>query len=761
MARTGAATAWACVSAALVALPAAAQTWEELGPAPVTWFNGATGRLSAIAASRVDPNLYYISGADGGVWRTTDAGLSWTPLTGHMPTTAMGALALDPSDERVIYAGTGEAHFANHSRYGLGLLKSTDAGATWSLLAGGTFAGRCFSSIAIDPRDTRVLYAGITRAGGFPVTGGTLATPPPAAKGHPQGNGLTGVFKSTDAGETWTHLTNGLPARDCTRVVITPDSPDVLYAGVGFIFGSPDNGVYKSADAGATWTRLAGGLPTANLGRVSLAVAPSNPNRVFALIARACDPFGGAGGTLGIYRSDDAGATWTTTAAPSFQSTYGWYLNVAAVHPTNADIAFFGGLSFQKTANAGVSYASASPPHPDNHAIAFDAAGNLLVGNDGGFNRSTDLGASWQVRNQGLGTVQFYAGLSTHPTDDEFVIGGTQDNGTNARRSATRVWNSVLGGDGGWTQVDPKNPLIILAESQGTGALSRSTNGAASFSAFGSGLTGRNCFLPPFLIDRANLSRILYGTERVWQKIGTGTWTAISVDLSGGGNAAIRCLAAAPSDPAVVYAATNDGRVLRSDDGGFSFSLLLTGNPGWPRVTRELFVHPTDPRTVYLAGAAFGVPQVRRSTDAGATWQALDAGLPDIPVNTVAADPRYPVPRLYAGTDAGLYYSPDDGRTWRTLGSGLPNAPVIDILLEPVRPSGRGRVIVGTQGRGAWRLPISCPADVNADGVIDFNDFLAFLNLFNALDPDADLNADGSLDFNDLLIFLNLFNAPC
>jgi photosystem II stability/assembly factor-like uncharacterized protein len=750
---------WALASA--TAAPAHAQTWEFLGPAPVTWFNGATGRLSAVVASRVNPDLYYVAGADGGVWRTTDAGLTWTPLTDHMPTTAIGALAIDPSDERVLYAGTGEANFANHSRYGLGLLKSTDAGATWTLLAEPTFAGRCFSSIVIDPRDTRVLYAGITRAGGFPVTGGGPGIPPPAAKGHPLGNGPTGVFKSADGGLTWTQLGNGLPSRDCTRVVINPANPDVLYAGIGFVFGAPENGVYRSMDAGATWTRLAGGLPTANLGRVSLAIAPSNPARLYALFARACDPWGGNGGTLGIYRTDNAGDTWVQTAAVSFQATYGWYLNVAAVHPTDPDTAFFGGLSFQKTINAGASYSSASPPHPDNHAIAFDAAGNLLVGNDGGFNRSPNLGSTWQVRNQGLGTIQFYAGLSSHPTDDEFLIGGTQDNGTNVRRGPTLVWDSVLGGDGGWTQVDPRNPLIILAESQGTGAISRSTNGGLSFSAFGSGLTGRNCFLPPYLIDRGNLARVLYGTERMWQKIGTGTWTAISVDLTGGGNAAIRSLAAAPSDPSVVYAATNDGRVLRSDDGGISFQLLLTGNPGWPRVTRELFVHPTDPRTVYLAGAAFGAEKVRRSTDGGLTWERLDAGLPDIPVNTVAADPRYPVPRLYAGTDAGVYYSPDDGRTWRRLGTGLPNAPVIDMLLEPARPSGQGRLIVGTQGRGAWRLPVSCPADINVDRIIDFNDFLAFLNLFNTGDPDADLNADGSIDFNDLLVYLNLFNGPC
>jgi hypothetical protein len=189
-----------------VAFGAAAQQAVELGPAPTGGYGGSAGRISAVACSPTDADLLFAAGADGGVWRTTDGGVTWTPLTDHMPTTAIGALAVDPADERIIYAGTGEANYANHSRYGLGLLRSADGGDTWNHLGEDVFAGRCFSKIVIDPSDTRVLYASITRAGGFPE----LA----AAKGHPEAEGPLGVFRSSDSGQTWTHLStaqSGLP----------------------------------------------------------------------------------------------------------------------------------------------------------------------------------------------------------------------------------------------------------------------------------------------------------------------------------------------------------------------------------------------------------------------------------------------------------------------------------------------------------------------------------------------------------------------
>lgn len=676
--------------------------WEELGPAPIIGSSAYTGRVSAVVCSPTDPGRYFISGADGGVWRTTDGGASWTPLTDFMATTSIGALALDPTDEDVIYAGTGEGNYANHSRYGLGILKSTDGGDSWEHLAESVFAGRSFSAIVVSPSNPQRVFASITRAGGFPE----LA----AAKGHPGATGDIGVFRSEDGGATWTHLAGGLPNVSATSLALDPTDADTLYAGIGRIFGSPQNGVYKTSDGGASWVKLGGGLPTSAIGRVSVAVAPSQASRLYTLITNPADSVGGSAFTLGAWRSTDGGVSWTSLPIGSLQASYGWYLSVVTVDPSDHTTVLMGGLNLGLSTNSGNSWSTVTPPHVDLHAAAWDAAGRLIVGDDGGVHRTSTLGGSWGTLNDGLGLVQFYAGFSTSPTDDEWILAGAQDNGTNRRNSPTTTWTQVFGGDGGWTQADQTSPDRLFCEFQGTGNLYRSLDGGSGWGFTGNGIDGsdRNCFLPPFLIDPTDSTRMLYATHRVYRSADAGSsWTPISSDLTNG-TGAIRSLAIAPSNPDYVYAATNDGNVLVSSNGGATFLVVRTNHPGWPRVTRELFVHPTVETTVWLAVAAFGTDQILRSHDAGQTWVAVDQGLPDIPVNTVSVIPGAPA-RIFAGTDAGLYVSMNGGQTYGRYGTGLPHAPVIDLKLDAERQ----RILVATQGRGVWRARLIAPISAN------------------------------------------------
>ena len=731
----------------LAGLALASSDWDELGPAPI--INGDyTGRVSAVACSPTDPNRYFAGGADGGVWRTTDGGSSWTPLTDHMPTSAMGALALDPLNENIIYAGTGEANYANHSRYGLGLYKSTDGGESWLQLAENVFGGRCFSKMVINPLNSQIIYAAITRAGGFPE----LA----AAKGHPGATGPLGLFRSDDGGSSWVQLTNGLPNLSATDVAMDPSDPQTLYAAIGRIFGHPDNGIYKSTDGGDSWSKLGGGLPPGTVGRISLAVAPSMPSRIYTLITRPSDAFGGGASVLGAYRSDDSGTSWTSIPVGSIQSTYGWYLSVVSVQPTDPDVVIMGGLSLRRSTNAGANWYTITPPHVDMHAIAWDADGRMVVGDDGGVHRTSNLGNNWTSHNNNLGVIQFYAGLSLHPTSDVTIFGGTQDNGSNRRNTDTMNWTQVFGGDGGWTQVDQSSPNRVFIEYQGTGNLYRSTNGGDGFSYVGNGISGRNCFLPPFLIDPDNSQHMLYGTHRIYESLSGGTgWSALSDDLTDGAGA-IRALAMAPSNPGVVYAATNDGNVLVSINGGEDFIQILDDVPGWPRVTREMFVHPDDPLTMYLAVAVFGEDQVRRTRDAGQSWEILDGDLPDVPVNVVAADVRYSTPVIYAGADDGVYRSADDGLSWHRYGNGLPRAAVIDMRLDVAR----ARLIIGTQGRGVWSIPIGPPGDLNGDGCVDQADLGILLAAFG-VDDGGDLDGDHDTDQSDLGILLAHWGEGC
>ncbi|MEZ5962628.1 MAG: hypothetical protein R3F56_02165 [Planctomycetota bacterium] len=678
------------LSLVLGAAVQAQDRWQALGPAPIS-SGPYTGRVAAVACSPTDPNRYYVGGADGGVWRSDDGGVSWIPVGDLLPCTSVGALALAPGSDTTLYVGLGEANYANHSRYGLGIARTRDAGRTWALLGRDVFAGRCIARIAISPTTPSVLYAAVTPAGGFPARA--------AAREHPGRDGPFGLFRSLDDGASWQHLTNGLPAVDCTDVALDPANASVVFAAIGDIFGDPSNGVYKSTDGGNSFTRL-GGLPT-GVGRITLAVAPANGNRVYASLVRPSSATGGSASTLGVYRSNDGGATWASTSLGSYQSTYGWYLCTSVVHPGNPDVFFAGGLTCHRTDNGGSSWTTVTPPHVDLHALAFDAAGRLLCGNDGGVHRSANAGASWQSLNSNLGLVQFYAGLSVHPSNPDQIFGGTQDNGTNRRVSGTS-WIGVLGGDGGYTGVDPTGARVF-AESQGTGNLYRSLNGG-SFQPVGSGLAGRNCFLPPFAIHPGNGLLMVYGTERVFRSTdGGSSFSAISPDLTGGGSAAIRALAYAPSDANTIWAATNDGRVQVTRNGGGSWSLVLTGVVGWPRTMRSIEVHPSDPGRAWVVASTFGGVKVRGTRDFGGSWNVLDGDLPDVPVQTLAVDDSSGEPAvLYVGTDRGVYRSVDGGARWNAYALGLPNVPVVDLIVDaPNR-----RVLAATQGRGLWQVKL-------------------------------------------------------
>ena len=730
---------------------------DSIGPGPTDFFGGSSGRVAAVACSPTDPNLYYIGAADGGVWKTTNGGTSWTPLTDFLPVTAIGALAMDPVNPSIVYAGSGESNYANHSRYGLGLFRTIDGGTTWQVLGASTFSGRCFSRILVHPTNHTTIFAAITGAGGGPNR--------LAAKGHPQAAGPRGLFKSTDSGETWTQVLNGLPSVDATDVAFLPSNPQIMYCCIGNPYGDPGNGLYKSTNGGASWTLLAGGLPT-GVGRGSVGVCAAT-GRVWVAFSQPSTGIGLGGSSSGgaalqaVLRSDDNGATWTSLSGlTAYMSSQGFYNNVVLPSPMDTNTVLLGGLALRRTTNGGGAWTAADGGHPDFHAAAFDAAGRIVLGSDGGVWRTpgiTDLTAT--PLNTGIATIQFYAGISSSPSNSVTIMGGMQDNGTAIRRATgDLVWRGVTGGDGGWTRINQSNPNIMYSSSQGVGALYRSTNGGSTFSQVAAGLSGRHAFFPPYLLDPTNPSRILYGLDSVWESTDAGsTFHILSTDLTGGSPYAIRALAMGTSQPQYVYAVTSDNRMLASLDSGHTFALRLTDAIGWPRTTREITVDPTSGQTVYLAGARFGAQKVRRSTDAGATWQNLTGDLPDRPVNVIELDSRFPRTRLFVGTDNGVWMSRDDGAHWNLAVSGLPAAPVIDLVLEP----SRGRMIIATQGRAMWFAPLYCPGDFNQDESTDFFDYLDFVDAFSSGALAGDFNADGMIDFFDYLDFVDAFTRGC
>jgi len=297
--------------------------------------------------------------------------------------------------------------------------------------------------------------------------------------------------------------------------------------------------------------------------------------------------------------------------------------------------------------------------------------------------------------------VQFYAGLSTFPHDPELVVGGTQDNGTNLRLGSEE-WVMIFGGDGGHTAVKPDDPSVVFVEYQGSDNLYRSTDGGYTFEQSATGIDpdDRNCFLPPVVFDPADPNRMLFATHRIYESTDAGVnWHAISGDLTGGSPAAVRALVIAPSDSNVVYAMTNDGRVLVSTNAGSDWTLIREGVAGWPRVTRQLAVDPLRPAQAYVAVAGFGSERVLFTPDRGTTWRAIGEGLPNVPVNTVAVH-RPAVRRRFilVGTDIGVYLSRDLGASWEKYGIGMPRAVVMDLVVDLAHQ----RVVASTLGRGMW-----------------------------------------------------------
>ena len=443
--------------------------WTALGPAPLgSGALAASGRVAALAANPTNPDIIYIAAAGGGVWKTTNGGTTWNALTDSQSTLFMGAIALAPSDPNVIYAGTGEANLGpsklqfnrDNIFYGRGVLKSTDAGATWTLLGNSVFNRRTISKIVVDPTDANTVYVAV----------GALAT-----NGLP---GNTGIWKSTDGGLNWTDTTTGISTDAAySDVVIDPTNPQVLYAAVGSPAGDSANGIYKTTNGGGSWA-VAGDLPTGatdgHIGRITIALAPSDHATLYACLVAsgAVDPgIFPTGHLYKMMKTTNSGVNWSQlTSTPEYFGSYidsepdffGDYDTTLAVDPSNPNIVYAGGAEggFIETTNGGTSWINLFVPGVDHHGIGFDAMGRLVIGDDQGIYRQTSPGStSYDDLNGNLSTIQF-TGVSIHPTNHDIAYGGSQDNGTE-RFNDSLSWNEVDGGDGGHVHVDPFNPNTV------------------------------------------------------------------------------------------------------------------------------------------------------------------------------------------------------------------------------------------------------------------------------------------------------------
>lgn len=732
-------------------------TWAEFGPKPLYMASqllaNQTGRVTAILAS--DPNTILVGSASGGVWRTADGGTSWAPTSDALSSLVIGALARDPNNANVILAGTGEANapgvhadsvFSTRRRAGIGIYRSTDGGASWTLMPGSTVLARMgISKVAYDPQDatSRRIFVSTCRA----TFGGA--------------NRPFGLYLSTDGGQTFTSQSTGaagkLPLNKAVMdIAFRPgDARTIL---VTVFDNAAQTGVWRSDDGGDTWSPTA--LVSTTYGRVSLAAAPSvvspAPGTFYALVGLSdYDTFAPS-----VYGSNDNGVTWNPVCPTNSGTTFGGgldvniineaseYCSTIVVDPTTPSTIYFAGNELCRVsginiaastwaagtrltqgfydAAGGASGGAAASPHVDMHALAFDSAGGLLLGSDGGLSRLANPGtvpafpgAVWANLNgqsaegHDLGVTQAY-GVSVSP-DATLAWAGFQDNGSGFFNGTLR-WTQPTSGDGGVPLIVPTSPNTIWQVTN-SNPPEISTNAGADFAPFGSGNVynaNESCTFPslPLVSVRdGEDTRIATARQSVYEVL---PGASDYVNASGGplvtGREVISALAYAPSNPNVLYVGTSQGRAfIRTQQNG-AFHEISTGLPSTavtPPLISGLAVDPSDPSSAWCTVAAYDVPHVLHTVNSGATWVDASGNLPNVPAQCVASlafgNTSYNWMRIqFVGTETGVYFSQDQGVHWSVAGTGLPNVPVSNFWVDTTK----GLLAAATYGRGIWAISL-------------------------------------------------------
>jgi photosystem II stability/assembly factor-like uncharacterized protein len=664
-----------------VAPVAGVSNWVQLGPTAIPkgqTYGGqrvlVTGRITSIVVDATAPNTIYCAAAQGGVWKTINGGTSWVATSDNEVSLAIGALAIDPSNHLVLYAGTGEGNFAGDSYYGNGVLKTTNGGASWTALATSTFAGTRFSRIAVTPGTPARIFA---------ATG-------------------AGVFRSTNGGVNWSLMSSGTPAGAmATDVVIDPTTPTTVYAA---FWGQ---GIYKCTNAGAatpTWSKLTTGLPASGFTRISLGISASASQTVYALIANT------AYTVDGFYRTTNGGTSWASIALPGGDiGGQGFYNLNVAVDPVTPDILFLSGISLWKATRSGAGVWSFNDVggvfHPDNHAFAFDPTNHLKIyaGSDGGIYKSVDGGINWDDSiNEGLCIMQCEF-IDQHPSSDAVLFSGTQDNGTEQFRNSP-VFNHADDGDGGYCAVDKTQPKNVLSTYYGNSP-KRSTLGGkfGTWMNVSGGISGPGLFYPPLALDETNSNNVAFGTDRINVDAAQGTalWpTKVTLPGMSGSVSAIHY-----TNSNLIYAGTTTGRVYRLvKSGGVWTATAIHASPlpVGPFIT-DLAAVPGSPNTVIVIMSGFGHGHVWRGVFSvgPATWTNISgsgvSAIPDIPANSLVIDPSA-INTYYVATDIAVYRTTNAGTSWTQFSEGLPNSAVFDMCLQnPTR-----LLRAGTHGRGIW-----------------------------------------------------------
>jgi photosystem II stability/assembly factor-like uncharacterized protein len=720
---------------ALIAKAAAALKLRSIGPAIMS------GRISDIEVHPRNRSTWYVAAGSGGVWKTVNAGTTWSPVFDEQPSYSIGEITIDPTNPEVVWVGTGENVSGRHVGWGDGVYRSRDAGRSWQRmgLSGSQHIGR----ILVDPRDSKVVLV--------------------AAEGPLwSAGGERGVYRSADGGATWTAALVIDENTGVTDLEFDPSNPDVVYAAGyqrrrhvwGFLGGGPRSGIWKSSDNGRTWRQITTGLPKGDMGKIGLAVTAADPNLVYATIEAVGDE-------KGFYRSRDKGESWERRNGYISGGTGPHYYQEIEASQVNPDLVYQMDVFLRVTRDGGATFSileTAFDKHSDNHALVIDPADgkHLLVGTDAGVYESFDEGVTWR-HFPNLPVSQFYKVALSNREPFYDVLVGAQDLGTLHGPSRTtnrdgirnQDWYVPLGADGYGVAFHPRDPDILYMMWQ-EGMLFRKDRRSDE------GIMIRPTPAPtdpperwnwdsPILVSPHDPERLYYGSQRLWRSDDRGgSWTAISGDLTQGRNryeqrfmgrvwsvdalhdngamskyATLTSISESPVTAGVLVVGTDDGLVQVSADAGRTWSRTAP-MPGLPPLSfvNDVEASLFEPRTIYVAAdnhkTGDFTPYLYESTDLGRTWRSIAGDLPKGTIVWAVQQDHVKPDLLFAGTEFGLYFSPNRGANWVKLSGGVPTISFRDLKLHR-----RDNDLVGaTFGRGVYILDDYAPLRAIGPGAL-------------------------------------------
>lgn len=672
--------------------------YESMGP------HNRGGRTLAMAFNPQNANTFYVGSASGGLWRSYSTGegvAAWEQVDIEFPVLGVSSITFAPEDSMTMYIGTGEvynyfeagtgaAYRSTRGSWGIGILKSTDGGETWSKSLDWSYnENHGVWAIKVDQNNANLVYAATTE----------------------------GVYKSTDAGATWDQVLDVVMATD---LVIKPSDANQVVVTCGNL-GSSNYGVYKTMDGGTSWEKIENGLPTTYLGKGQLALAPSDENILYASIGNG---FGFDDGASWLCRSEDFGTTWEIRSTQDYSQWQGWFAHDVAVSPTNPDLLIIIGIEVWRSTNGGQSMnlvsvggvGDANPPiegpdgnssyvHSDAHDVIFhpENSTTVYVASDGGIHRSEDIGNTWHSANGAYQTAQFYNGTSTSSVDEDFFIGGLQDNGT-IKWNGDLTWTRKFGGDGSWTaSTSDSDTYFVSYQRLNVQKTTNDNNFSGLF--LGDLSNSEAAFIAPYVVAPNNEQLMYAGATLIGKSTNGGNfWVTLNNGNVLDGNPALS-MEVSPENEEVVYVATAPGQFGRGHvfvtvDGDI-FTDITQDLPD--RYPMDMTVDPTDEATAYITFAGFGSGHVYKTTDYGTSWEDISGDLPDVPTNAVIVDPLYP-DNIYVGNDFGVFLSDDGGLNWRPYVDGMPGiSMVFDLKISPTNRKLR----VATHGNGAYERDLA------------------------------------------------------